>query len=584
MPTTSAAGPKTEPQRSLSNLRHIHLRVSEDKRQTIYGAIQAGSRVDLEYAALVILAALIALFGLLQNSAAVIIGAMLISPMMNPLLAGALALLLGDGVLGRRSSLVLGGSVVASVTITWLVALLIPLHQVTPEILARTTPNLLDLFIAFLAGLAGTIAIRGGPSSLMILPGVAIAVAVVPPLAVVGYGVSTRQFSIALGAFLLFLTNLVAIVISSALVFRSMGFRPQRAAESGRWKLKYRMAISTAILLLLSIPLFLTLRRAVAQLRTRAEISSRLAEEFRPLHASVGDLAFVFAPGGLQVHATVRTTKYLDPAQIDAAEKALQSRFGASTRLQIDQILVAVGGVKPPPPTPAPSSNAISGGGVQPVRTPSPFDFKASGVSLVEHMQSQLDSLLAESPIKRAAPVHMQLSDAPVSAVLDTTLSAPEPIAPQTIALLESQLSSKMAMPVRLHGVVQLSGGAYSSSFGATLSARVLSLENRRVLLSLAKTASAAPSLRLDIAYSLPSGATEGQAPPLVRQMKTLLAGSGLKAGQSSISPVTASAAAGSAQPAPPPQAVSSAAQPGSSVQAHRAAQVRYDCRVVQTF
>lgn len=129
------------------------------------------------------LSGLIALFGLLQNSVAVIIDAMLISPLMNPILAGALALLLGDGRLGEKAAIILGISIGGVIVITGIVAWLSPLKEVTPEILARTNPNLLDLFIAFLSGLAGTLALRSGSTNLTIIPGVAIAVAVVPPLA-----------------------------------------------------------------------------------------------------------------------------------------------------------------------------------------------------------------------------------------------------------------------------------------------------------------------------------------------------------------------------------------------------------------
>lgn len=185
--------------------RRIELRASTEQRNEIYTSILDSSHIDIEYGALLILAGLIALFGLLENSAAVIIGAMLISPLMNPILSAALALLallLGDGNLGRRSATVLAVSIGGVIAITWFVASLTPLKQATPEILARTAPNLLDLFIAFLSGLAGTLALRGGSVAMTILPGVAIAVAVVPPLSVVGYGLSTHQGSIAGGAFL----------------------------------------------------------------------------------------------------------------------------------------------------------------------------------------------------------------------------------------------------------------------------------------------------------------------------------------------------------------------------------------------
>jgi uncharacterized hydrophobic protein (TIGR00271 family) len=101
----------------------------------------------VEYASLLLLAGLIALFGLLENSAAVIIGAMLISPRMNPILSASLALLPGDGKMSKRAVTVLVVSLAAVIGITWLVALVIPLKQVPPEILARTQPNLPDSLI-----------------------------------------------------------------------------------------------------------------------------------------------------------------------------------------------------------------------------------------------------------------------------------------------------------------------------------------------------------------------------------------------------------------------------------------------------
>jgi hypothetical protein len=180
--------------------------------------------------------------------------------------------------------------------------------------------------------------------------------------------------------------------------------------------------------------------------------------------------------------------------------------------------------------------------------------------------------------------VHLQMSGAPPSVVVNTTLSAPALVGPQTIELLESQLSSKMTVPVRLHGKVELSGSDYSLSFGATPSARVLYLADRHAIEKLAKTVITNPALRLAISYSVPPGAAAEQVPPLVRQIGTLLAGSGLKATQWSIGQSTLTEAIGPSQTATPPGNVPSGAEAGPSLQAHRTAQVRYDCRLIQIF
>jgi uncharacterized hydrophobic protein (TIGR00271 family) len=568
---------KIDQTRLLGAFQSIHLGVPAEKRQGIYDSIQSGNRADFEYAALVGLAALIALFGLLQNSAAVIIGAMLISPMMNPLLAGALALLLGDGNLGRRSALVLGGSVAASIALTWFVSFLTPLNRVTPEILARTTPNLLDLFIAFLSGLAGTLALRGGPSSLMILPGVAIAVAVVPPLAVVGYGLSTRQFPIAGGAFLLFLTNLVAIIISLSLVFYSMGYRAHKAAEAGRWKLKYRMAISATVLLILSIPLFLTLRRAVSQLRLQSEIGKRLGAGFGADNASVSDMSLSFQGRELLVHATLRTTKYLDPSQIEAAEQSMRDEFGRGARLQVDQMLVAEGGVQPKPPVPA--QNAISGGVVRPVVEKASYDFKSSQISLTEHIQAQLDELLAGSSVRRTAPVDVRMSEVAFLTV-GASLASPEPFAPQTVNLLASQLSSKLAEPVQLKGRVTLSGATYHLSFDAKAAARMLAAADRMAVAKVAKILSSSPGLQLQIEYDMQAiQSASATPPPLLRVLRRTLVRAGLKASQFEIGPASPGGGSSSAAHLPPEsQTTSEPRQPLAGNSVH------YELQVIQTF
>ena len=233
----------------------------------------------------------------------------------------------------------------------------------TPEILARTNPNLLDLFIAVLSGLAGTLALRSSASSLTIIPGVAIAVAVVPPLAVVGFGLSSREAS-AGGAFLLFITNLVSIMIAASVVFLLMGFRPHEEAEKGRLKLRYRIAISLLVLAILSIPLIQTLRRAVGQVRVRSEVSRLLNQTFRTDRSSVTDIALSQRDGLLRVRATVRTTEYFEDKTIARVEESMKDMFGPETRLEIEQMLVAHGGLTREQV--ARLRDFISGGVVQP--------------------------------------------------------------------------------------------------------------------------------------------------------------------------------------------------------------------------
>ena len=510
-------------------LRRVELRVSAEQKDAIYKAVLDSSHIDIEYTSLLTLAGLIALFGLLENSSAVIIGAMLISPLMNPILSAALALLLGDGNLGKRSATVLALSIAGVIGITCLVAFLIPLKQATPQILARTTPNLLDLFIAFLSGLAGTLALRGGSVAATILPGVAIAVAVVPPLSVVGYGLSTGQGSIAGGAFLLFFTNLVSIIISAAAVFRIMGFQPHREAEQGRWKLKYRLGISALVLVFLSIPLFLTLRKAAIEVAIRSSLQRELKTAFATEDASVSDLTFSRMHNGLQIDATLQTTRYVETKTIDSVEDDLRQKFGPDTKLLVDQVLVTHGGV--PAVQAARAQNPILGGVVKQVEEKAPFDFKSSSSQSLEYVQSEVDSVLAGTRIQREAAPEIDLGPTK-PLVLRLQLAAPEPLTGQTISLLNSQLGSKLGLPVQIHGQVEVKGPSFQFALISAKPTSALNADERGAVNNVIKQAQV-NDLRLQITCPHDQPAAGGSATPrFVAELQRLLSLSGLKNSQ----------------------------------------------------
>lgn len=459
--------------------RRIELRMPAEQRATVYQSMLDSSHMDVEYGALLLLAGLIALFGLLENSAAVIIGAMLISPLMNPILSAALALLLGDGKMGKRAAIVLAVSITAVIGITWLVALAVPLKQATPEILARTQPNLLDLFIAFLSGLAGTLALRNSSVAMTILPGVAIAVAVVPPLSVVGYGLSTGQNSIAGGAFLLFVTNLVSIIISAAVVFQLMGFRPRWQAEQGRWKLKYRLGVSAIVLLILSIPLFLTLRKAAIEVTIRSNVRNILSTAFQGQESSISHLEFSHLRSGLLIQATIETTKYVGANAIQAVEADLRQRFGSGTKLRINQILVTQGGVTPSlQPT---GQSAISGGVVKTVNEKQPFDFKDSSQQSLAFVTDKINAVFAGTNIAQTSDPEMELGATPLGIRLN--LSSAQPLNAQTLSLLASQIGTKLGIQVALHGRSRLTGSPFRFAVQQPKANLPLSVSARRSLL-----------------------------------------------------------------------------------------------------
>lgn len=203
---------------------------SETKQSLYLDLYKTASLYDLSYWLQTLFSAGIATLGLALNSPAVIIGAMLISPLMGPIMSSGLALATGDLVLALRAGVKLLLSCMVAIIFSVLLVWLLPFREMTSEIAARTQPNTLDLFVALFSGAVGSIALcREVKGVVTSIPGVAIAVALMPPLCVVGYGIGvaatvdvTLGFGVARGGGLLFLTNLVTITLASMVIFMAV--------------------------------------------------------------------------------------------------------------------------------------------------------------------------------------------------------------------------------------------------------------------------------------------------------------------------------------------------------------------------
>jgi uncharacterized hydrophobic protein (TIGR00271 family) len=263
------------------------------KRKAIVGSeMRTDGKADIDFYVLMVLAASIALFGLVQNSAAVIIGAMLVAPLMSPILAMAHSIVRGQLKMLRQAiestvnGVVLAIAVAALLSLS-LVALGISIPP-TNEILARTQPNFIDLLVALASGAAAAYAVSRSEVSAA-LPGVAIAAALVPPLAVVGYGLGTAQFDFAAGSLLLFLTNLAAIVLAAATVFLLLGIRPP-ARDDRDEQARFGLKMAVVAMVLISIPLFATTRVSANQAARDRTISLILQNNWPPNQAQVVDV------------------------------------------------------------------------------------------------------------------------------------------------------------------------------------------------------------------------------------------------------------------------------------------------------
>jgi len=223
---------------------------SEERFKDLFIALRNDARMSTAYVTLMVLSTLLATIGLYQNSTAVVIGAMLLAPLMAPIISIAMGMLRGDHDLYRHSAFKIVIGIALALGSAALITLLFPHEPVTNEMLGRLSPSLLDLGVAIFAGIAGAYT-KSYKEILQSLAGVAIAVALVPPLAVAGIGLGRGDPYFFGQAFLLFSTNLVGIIVFAALTFRVLGYS---AAIRG----KRSMGYVVLTLALITIPLYFT--------------------------------------------------------------------------------------------------------------------------------------------------------------------------------------------------------------------------------------------------------------------------------------------------------------------------------------
>lgn len=209
--------------------------LERDRRVGLVDKIQSSSRWNIDFVALICLSTLIAAGGLVQNSPAVVIGAMLVAPLMTPLLGTGLSLIQGNSVLFRVTVVTVLKGFLLAYLLGYLLALVVPNLSATSEMIARGSPGILDLVVALISGMAAAYAI-GRPNLLSALPGVAIAASLVPPVATAGLATNIGDYGLARGSALLFLTNIIAIVLGTTIVFWMVGIRGSHVhSQFNRW-------------------------------------------------------------------------------------------------------------------------------------------------------------------------------------------------------------------------------------------------------------------------------------------------------------------------------------------------------------
>ncbi|AKM09546.1 DUF389 domain-containing protein [Croceicoccus naphthovorans] len=288
--------------------------------------------ISARYMFMLAMSAGIAVLGLLLSSPAVVIGAMLLSPLMGPIIGLGFALATGDYAWLRKSLRALALGTALAIAFTALIVALSPLQTVTPEIAARTRPNLFDLFIAFFSALAGAYAMIRGREGTVV--GVAIATALMPPLAVVGFGLATLNWTVFSGALLLYITNLITIALTAMMMARLYGFRSNLSEKQTRLQDVFVIVAFTA----LAVPLGLSLVSIARETNATRQANTAILDSF-PGKARISQIDIDYQAEPVSVSATVLTPELMAGAE-DQVSRRLSRIMGGPVVLTLDQFQV----------------------------------------------------------------------------------------------------------------------------------------------------------------------------------------------------------------------------------------------------
>lgn len=317
--------------------------MSLEKRRGITAEITPTTRPSFNFFLLVVLSCSIATMGLITNSAAVIIGAMLLAPLMSPIIGIGLASISGDTKLLKSSFFTLAVGAMLAVILATLMTLInnaLPFYsmqELSAEITSRTHPTPVDMVIALAGGIAAAYALTE-PDLSAALPGVAIATALMPPLCTIGIGVAIDRWDVAGGASLLFLTNAVTIAFAAALVFFLRGFSSDLRITDH--KVPRSLVIAAGLIVLLLIPLTFYGVKFFREAAENRLINTVVTSEVSKLNgAELVSLDVTRDGDALDMEITIRTASSLDYEQVVQLQKEIVAGLNQSVKLKVNQVI-----------------------------------------------------------------------------------------------------------------------------------------------------------------------------------------------------------------------------------------------------
>lgn len=303
------------------------------------------ARAVTNYLVLLTLATIIATYGVISGSSATVIGAMIIAPLMTPIMAATLAMVLGRGNRIRRSVMVVGLSIVyvigLAVVLSVAISPIVIGFDTNPEITSRVSPDLLALFVALASGAAGAFAVSREDVG-DTLPGVAIAVSLVPPLSVVGISLSKFQWLDAAGAFILFLTNFLAIVLAGGAVLWISGVSVK--GTTGEGDASRRQAFQMAILAMIFVSILLGFNgyRTLEQDRDTALAEQATVAWVKGTSYTVTRVLLQYPPGDIMVRGPAKAVITIagtgERPDIDMLAGSLETTLGYPVTIELREL------------------------------------------------------------------------------------------------------------------------------------------------------------------------------------------------------------------------------------------------------
>lgn len=315
----------------LSNLFELHS--DKASEEDVVLSIKSGSVFRGTNLWLLVFAIFVASIGLNTNSTAVIIGAMLISPLMGPIVGAGLALAINDFALLKKALSNLLVATLIAMAVSTIYFFITPLRDAQSELLARTSPNIYDVLIALFGGLAGIVGVSRKEKS-NVIPGVAIATALMPPLCTAGYGIATAQLQYMLGAFYLYLINCTFICIATFLMVKYLRFKPVQYVDKQQ-AIRIRSIMSTAVAIMV-LPAIFFAWQVVQENKFRKKANRFVEEQFiAKEHIVLSKKINAGVPASIEL---IVLDKKFSQAELDTLQQLVKTNYGMpNTRLLIRQ-------------------------------------------------------------------------------------------------------------------------------------------------------------------------------------------------------------------------------------------------------